>query len=89
MRIAFDALGLSFDAEVIEWSAGYAEKLSGPPEDCYPGEAAYLEIDDLQVLEIITGNWLPCSWLLNSDVCEEIVQYATDAMIAREERCAE
>lgn len=89
MRIAFNALGLSFDAEVTEWSPGEPAQLAGPPERCYEGEAAYLEIENLQVLEIITGDWLACNWLLSSDCCDEIVQYATDAMVAREARNAE
>ena len=81
MRIEFNALGLTFDAKVIEFYPGRPERVSGPPEDCYEAEQAEIEIDYLQVVKPGTDEKISCNWLLDSDCAEEICQHALDAMI--------
>lgn len=85
MRIEFTALGLTFDAEVTEFYPGRPERISGPPENCEPGEPPYIEIDDLKVILYSAQEHIACDWLLDSDCAEEICQLALDAMLARYE----
>lgn len=48
MKITFQVLGLSFEAE-IDYTPGTPGRYSGPPEKCYPDEPSEIEFTSLTV----------------------------------------
>ena len=47
MNISFQAIGLTFDAEV-SYTPATPGRYSGPPEDCYPDDPAELDFISLE-----------------------------------------
>lgn len=75
MNISFNALGLSFDAN-IRYQPGRPAKLYGLPEHCYPEEYPEIEIEHLEV------DGKDASFLLDSNQAELIER---EAIIAASE----
>ena len=51
IEIAGTEFEMEFDARVT--SRGCPAKLSGPPEDCYPAEAAEYEVSDVRLFKLV------------------------------------
>ena len=73
MHITFNAIGLNFDAE-ISYTPATPGRYSGPPEDCYPDEAAELDFISLE-----TESGKDAMFLLASNCAEDIEQAAYEA----------
>ena len=73
MKISFCWRGIDFDAEV-NYIPEVSARISGPPEDCYPGESAELEYLSL------THDGQDVSWL-GEAIEEDIFDVAHEACI--------
>lgn len=73
MHITFNAIGLSFDAE-ISYTSATPGRYSGPPEDCYPDEPA-----ELDFISLVTYSGKDAMFLLESNCAEDIEQAAYEA----------
>jgi hypothetical protein len=69
MNISFTCGGLEFHAKV-KYTPGDPGRLSGPPEHCYPPEAAEMEFSTL------TCNGKDARFLMDSDWCNDIYEQA-------------
>lgn len=73
MHITFRAIGLDFEAEV-DYLPMIPGRYSGPPEDCYPDEAA-----EISITSLITFTGKDAMFLLGSDCSDEIEAAAYSA----------
>jgi len=76
----FRSLGLTLEATITHWHPGAPERISGPPEDCYPADPAEVEIGYLMAEH--EGGWMDATFLLDSDACDEIIEDCTNSLLA-------
>jgi len=78
----FRSLGLTLEATITHWHPGAPERISGPPEDCYPADPPECEIESLLVE--YAEAWVEATFLLDSDACDEIIEDCIQSLLAGE-----
>jgi hypothetical protein len=78
----FRSLGLTLEATITHWYPGAPERISGPPEDCYPADPPEVEIAFLRV--ILPRGEMSATFLLDSDCVEEILEDCIQSILAGE-----
>jgi len=76
----FRSLGLTLEATITHWHPGAPERISGPPEDCYPADPPECEIAFLRV--ILSHGTMSATFLLDSDLVDQIIEDCTNSLLA-------
>ena len=82
MEVSFTYIGLEFQA-TVDYEPLVPAQLYGPPENCYPAEGGYAEITELSC------DGKDASFLLRSNLSEELSEAAYEACVEEEASCRE